>query len=921
MLEFTGAISYEGAEPSDALVLFAKRCAYDARALKTASQLSRIVKAYDHPDGSQVYVLDYEHTWRVHIIPAVSIEEREYAPVDPEDVEGTAPELPIIDFVSGVTASGIIQYKKVDWLFPREMRDYGVNPESTFPMVDLPDAGVSPETAKRWSRTEVGAKIAVPAPLEFLPLGDGMFTPLAQMQVIRPGQFTGAMAPIVQLLLGVGFQFQPTTQERWRRERPDVNTPVHADVSSIEVDDERNLEIRRYDDVPEPSVRPWQAMQLTYDPRWSRTQGVMWGTSNTGKKVPMLVELGQRGISVMELPLDPASKLKKVQEQYEKVYPSLAKYTPFRGQTETLFQALGGFPTGENFPSTTADLNRWARSGRVVRLPDALNPFYSGTSGMCTYHGWAFHPSSPRAAIVGQRMQGLRRLGVCYEVVLNITEKPDTLKVRNPLAESVIAALSLSSETDIYKAHRITEGETEELLGIEDPQARRDRFDELEAASDWQVTYNITMLRSGFIDYSAYQCPRGNDPCRWIPSPHFKYYEPMIGFVVNFNFENEHMSDGDYADGPIFCSYTSSGIDILNYTSGSGRTRTKSEINTRQHCQFTGKWKIGWESWSDGPKGYFYSTKKDFREEVRYGGRYVTEYTGYRDGYADYLTFCDFFGSGGAAWRRYYGHEDYETEEYESEQYYASVMCAAYERSIYFVCCERSVREVGRSRGSTGTRHIGSSGTTAYGDLYHFVFHWTPGCRPNNYDWCFHEPTCRYAVCDVRVNHDPCFGSAAPADPGYQVCPRGGRPMFREPPFVSTMDGETKSGWHAYYSALYNINFSHAPTWSESDPTVWEFEYKVYGMGHDLMNGLEIREVKQKYYERHLVPMFESDISWWQCSVPNFCPTQPYLCAVNHFGKSAIAAQEDARGYKDVHIGAKLKTGFGSISIPFGVVE
>jgi len=911
MAEFTGTISYEGTAPSLELVMYAKRCAYDTRVLKETAQLPRLTKAYEAIDGSQVYVLDYEHVWRVHVVPAISQEDLEHVLPEPYSVYG-APTIPLADFVSGATPSTSYKTQQVHWLYPNELPED--MPESgTYPVAVIPDGGLSPETSKRFSKSEVGFKIAVPPYRPFLS-PDAAMQPVTQLEVIRPGRYTGAMAPMVQLLLGVGYQMKPSAEERWRKEGSNRGA-VAAEPTGWVYDDDEGVGRYEYD-PPESAYKAWGAKQLSYDPRWNRTHGIMWGLSNKGERVPMLVELGQRGVHVMEFPVDPPSKIKEVQEQYEKVHPGLAKYRPFRGGAETLFEAFDGFPTGENFPATNDDMQRWVRSGRVVDLPGELDDFYADTNAVCTYHGWAFHPTAPRAAIVGYRMEAGRKVGVCYEAILEITEKTEQAKVRNPLAETLITALGLTTIVDRCKAERITEAEAEALIAEPD----KDAFDALTATSDWQVSVRLTKVKSGFIDYPAYQCNK-LDPCDIIYSPQFKYMEPLIGEVTNFFFENLDLEPDVESDGPIFVTYTSRGLDILNYAY---EFPSMKQImgSTRAPCQYTGRWISGPESRSSGMKGYFYSSTKDFRKDMSEESSYVTTYTGHRTGYDDFMSFCAFFAMHAMLRRRYWGYQTYEGEIVRSKRHYASIMCAAHERSVYFVCVEDQRQAVQYTSGQTRHEIIGQSGAVSYGHLFQFTAHWTGVCKPKDYPDCTADPVCRLVVCDQKViDPESCFGTAPPSDPGYQVCPERSRLKEDESP-VSTFDGQTTDGYNVYYSAAYNKSYSSpGPAWSETTDPQWEFEWEVYGMGHDLMNGLKLHRVEEIIDDPEAVPIFSSDTQWWKCSVIGMCSSPPYYCAINHYGKPSISAYTDPSMSKVETIGAKLTTAFGPMSIPFGVVE
>ena len=966
MASFNGTISYEGTEPTEAHIQQATRHALDVRMLKEQSGLSRLTKSFDLPDGAQVYVLDYEHVWKVHIVPpeGYAIQGVELPPVGEDFPGGFAG---IAGFISGTTTSGLMDVgREVEWGYP----DFPGAPEGTANHAKIVNGGLTRESAELFTTSEAELKLGVHPWVSFFQLGDEK--PRTQFHFIKPGNYTGAMASIIQLLLGVGRQVKPDYEDRWLERNPretkltlenEMNKfgygGSYSGVSGATGDTDRAI----YDRLESgDKARPYPSqVQISYDPRWNRTHGIMWGKNNNDRDVPILVEVAQRGVRMMPFPVHKLSTTEAARRQYEKVYPALAKYTPFKGGRETLFEAFGGFPTGENIPGAFQQLLRWERAGVVVKAEQGASEFYSGTSAMCTYFGWAFHPSRPRAMNVGWRREGGRKVGVCYEVRLDVREKPDNQKVRNSITHKVIAALQLSDPVDVYKAERLPQDFAEQMVADPDYEV----FEEFEVEPDWLFTCNTVLLRKGFIDYPNIQCPGdgttvndsftwsspmpwftshmlsgafagggGVDPCALIPSPHFKYYEPFLGQVVGFDFSNTALPSNIRSDGPIFCTYTSRGPEILYYSyidPPAGPSRT---YNTRAYCQYTGSWTEGVEPSPPRMLGYFYSTSRDFRKHIAVGGGRHKVVTGHRSGYTDFLSFCGFFAMHGVCSRRYYGYTTWVQEQWTHRDYEASVICASDNRSAFLVCTEARRTGLVKSQGQTKNDHIGNSGYTRVGQIYNFYAHWSSVCRPSNYPHPSSPEVAagRFTIELERPGVHPCFGSARPTDPGYSIYPSHGMGNPSDPSGVttgrdqvSTFDGETHRPWEIIQSAAYNDNRrTVGDSWSESHRPEREFDWAVWGMGLDYMNAVKLDGGKEYFSEDadpQEIPLRATSHNWWQCTVPGECPMPPYWVSANYYGPYAVSTYRNIEMSGIKNIGARLSVPFGPASTPFGVVE
>ena len=905
-MNFDGQVSYDGTEePSDAVMAQALQCAEQVGVMKKHARLPQLTKSFDLPDGTQVYVADLQHVKKLHIVP-------------PEPYESTPPPLPGLEFpemTSPVTIAGVLsggaytgtgEYKPVEWLYrPDSGAVDGQPPEGEDQLTIINDRVTlsrtgTPSPIDLFTIPEASYKLGVPP-------GD-IFEqdPLkveTQLSKVEPGLYTGAMASIVQLMLGVGRIVQPDYEERWQAWRDRRGMPTKS--LEGDVTRRRNGDVTystNIYDLPSTYRARGEEVQIEYDYRFNRTHGIMWGQRTTRpddfqpafpfdvvddrKDEPFLVELGQRGIYAMPFPRDLPSRFHEVQEHYKAVYPGLDKFKPFR-DNESLFEAFGGFPTGESIPKRTDEKQKWVSAGLLIEADEDLSKFYEG-SALCSAHGWSFHPSAPRAINVCYKIEQLRKIGYCYEVKLEIEEKSLGEQVRNPRYDELVAALGLSDPVDRYKALRLTEEDTRTVLNGGD-------FDSVDAVPDWTIKAELAEVRKGIIDYPGLQCPRGDKACLPSGSPKFKFYEPLIGSVIHFTFENDEV-DAARADGPIFATYADGAAEILNFAyHPGGENVEEEEINTRQQCQYTGTWKEGWRRRTSNVVGHFYSSSFDPRERIDQEGYDIRTVTGKKIGWADRMDSCHPFGSDFTVSRVYYGTESWEGERSGGRGLKVAAVCSSNNRSVFFMCVEKNSSSKQEYRGFSGRKGIGSSGTVHYGTLYNFIFHWF-GCGYPLGKSCPGDPFCRFRICNtVTVNPEACMGTDEPGkDIDYMVCcvnngEVGGCYAGSDLVIVSPAGENT-----VIISALVTTAPQAPPAWSETDGKKWEYEYEVRGFGHPLMHNRVIHEDKETFTDSSQLPLYGlSWMEWWNCSIPGMCPSYPWPARTNHYGPEYIETSKE----------------------------
>ncbi len=206
----------------------------------------------------------------------------------------------------------------------------------------------------------------------------------SQYSTLRPSNYTGRMAKLVQVVLGYG------------------RLPNHQ---VIEKDPATRTTVLR------------EGIQLVYDCRFMRSHGVVKGEGD----IDWIVEISAlNGVIAMRLP----------------VYP---KSQALRGSDQTDIAAaaveFAGLPTGQGFPTGKA-LAAGIKSGAILQLLTAeeMEPFYAlqEYSSMC---GWAFNSKGTEAHNTGWRFgdDGMRE-GLHYRVEITIGKLLATVEPNEPIA-------------------------------------------------------------------------------------------------------------------------------------------------------------------------------------------------------------------------------------------------------------------------------------------------------------------------------------------------------------------------------------------------------------------------------------------------------------------------------------------------------
>lgn len=739
--------TYEGDQRLATSALgFAKQCAGQLYAVKRELGVQHLTHAYENSDGVQVYVVDGPHTRKVHIV-APTVTDETAQPI-PSLFEGESQVVGVPDYVSGAVMGDSIVYEEA--VLPG---DGAIAEPNVYPMINR--LLMTERTAERIPLAMARHKLAVQEADSFASSGGVPGAIYSQHRSLRASLYSGAMKPVVQLMLGVGKVRPETYEQRW-----------------VAGDERRSLltteEMENVSGVPAASAYglfdgPMTEQSIPWDYRFNRTHGISWGADG----IAYLIEIGHRGVLVMPFPLDPVSQTEAGRERYRELYPELFEAQWMQNKKEGLMESLKGFPVCASFPPGASGLDALIRAGEVVRAvaQEGLQDFYSKYPFSSVF-GWTFHPDGHEAhnTCYDYGDDGVGR-SYHYCVTLSIgAQQP-----KEPLNEAyeVIAWLGLSGVLS-RKAMRASVSQLRGLLAM-DPGAAHEQLVAMQVSAPFAVSAGLKKIREGkFYHPAALQPPGGG----WTMHPQFKVPEQLYGAgaVISFDFrptKNQTMVPD--CDAPIFVCYDSQGsLCVLNYFYRH-REYAEEQTDTRQDCQYEGSWETSKMLAGERIQGHFYSNNRDPRRETAVNGGTSTVTQGELVGRFPHLGFCAFFAVHSNSRWAYWHSTESVTESHRGHRCTVSVAVPHYQRDIYYMMEYDQRDSVQTVKSYNQPRMSGFGSGVAPGAVYDFIGHWTNVCKPNYDD---NGPI----TCELREYGEPyqttsCwYDSITVDDTPYNVC-------------------------------------------------------------------------------------------------------------------------------------------------------
>jgi hypothetical protein len=455
------------------------------------------------------------------------------------------------------------------------------------------------------------ARLAVlPGPTfeSFTPTG-GPFQ-WSQYTMVRPTLYSGTMRKVVQALLGFGKRTGKITKDGTLSIYDLAKPVLDAQKPGLE----KIVATKWEQEVLGQGLRCW------YDFRFSRTHGI----TKAADGALWLVEISSgRGIVAMPLPL---WTITTKDEFYDKVVAM--------GDTEaqTMLEELGGFPTGEHFPVSSAEFDAYVKAGRIIRLAPVgdLAPFYQNImygSGV----GWAFNEDGSEAHNTAYNYDGGNghQLGVHYACNLQIGASRNT-DAGTSLQQSERAARrrALRQRYGVFRTDnefkdtfeavmwKIDHASDSDLLTMEAAIGNaRERMHELVAMETDAIasgSATVGKMGEGFLWHMA------------IPAnqPQIKFPEPILGHILSHDFRPDDGYSFEARHTPVRCDTTMfvffkghELVPVKYFFDPASKVDTHHEDDFEE-CMYEGAWSsLDQTDVRQIPAG-FYSSEFDDRHEV-----------------------------------------------------------------------------------------------------------------------------------------------------------------------------------------------------------------------------------------------------------------------------------------------------------------
>lgn len=732
------------------------------------------------------------------------------------------------------------------------------------------------------------SEFATPADNEAM--ADGV--QFSQHRRMKPGNYTGYMRTVVQLLLGVGIAQKESYEKRLVQDGkiPKLSLPV---TTVRQLEDMWGLYKKEY----------VEAAWLAYDYRWERTHGLAWGVEGQC----FVIQVGRKGVYAWPFPVDPDSRISEVRDRYELLYPEMFE-PDLSGKG--LFDLLGGFPTWER-PPTTPEIEDLKKAGDIVELlsEEAMSSFY-GKQPMYSNCGWAFAPRQNSAVNTCCAWEGNCKKGYLYRLdfFVGLWQEPEW-------TEETLAIKAKMNSVAQWLKRKIRRLDTYQALSLlstleTNPDQAEDQLRSMEVnapvGSSWAW---LTEMRNGWLYHPSFPAAKG-DLC-FVPTghPQIKFPEEIVGYQTSFSFEpgDRQGWTPKRADGPVWACFVGDQLMVVNYFWEKEDPPKLEPIDTRQPCQYTGQWETRTEAVTVNA-GHFTSQFFDLRRTISTGHR-STVTRGASAGSQDYCEFSAFFGTCCNIRQYKFFTKDTTSKSHGGATWWSGLAVPFGDRSIIYAATMAEERGVSTIRTVSAPYSGGSTGVTLYGYVYDWVFHWSSASCPA-------DKGPRVGPCLLSPMGPPdvvptCF-AGAPEFPEYRAC---------DDPLCHAYSGNVCPNYLIKYSFAFNDSVPKTTGYELIEQPVNRFvwEIKLFGDTHlhgcTLLKGAEAAE----NMERYDTPMSE----WWWlsspvCNPPRYCR---FDVSVNRWGRPLINYHDQVDPMEVLHDGAPEDMHIGPGATFFGYVS
>ncbi len=525
---------------------------------------------------------------------------------------------PLLDFLSGIMIDGYIKKGTPATPTTPAVPDKTRTFYSTIPCFELHKLDTEHEDGELTVAPYGGEEVARFAVTPWTAFGElqtpeGWPFPFSQYTKLKAGMFSGRMRDVVQVLFGFGKLREHSIYD-------DVEPLMESEIDP----DAEVPELSKYQQLVKDN-----GVQVMYDYRSPRTDGI----SNDQNGRPWVVQIGiTRGVIAMPMPIVEITKDPKFLQKIE---------TLGDDDAHRVMDDMGGFPSGETFPTATEEFDAYVRAGRIIRLATvaSLNAFYN-KSPYSQSMGWAFNRSGTEAHNTCYEYDP-DHMQTGYHFAMNINiDANDNPRTEGMLAKEVILREMLGFARDqiyLYEPALFKVGQLDDTAlnvwitafgGAANDDARNAVFASFNALV-------VDPLAVGSAPLSLSESGRLYAP--GVITPQIKFPEYTLGYLLSHNLNpdsNAHivppLCDTTmhvfFKDDELkWCKYYR---DPLAYDSSLDTT-----IDTTEECEYAGEWELETTSGGKAIPAMFYTNDFDDRHVV-HENRSYTKLRGVDCGYS-----------------------------------------------------------------------------------------------------------------------------------------------------------------------------------------------------------------------------------------------------------------------------------------------
>lgn len=597
-----------------------ERLARSLTNFKDVSQLDSLKRVMDLSDGRVAVAMDMGGTFRVVVM------ERHEAPG--QDTGGLATtSIPML-------YSGVITKAQV-----REDEGVGIKltEQARLRLAGYKGENIPPKDVElQRFRIEYEQRFRY-----FEPTMTGIFT-FTQYVMQRPTWYSGAMAEVMQIVGGFGRQDLDELPDK-DIERASMTIPEQY-MRRIR-QDLLNMRLPGYTGMPD------RMGQFRYDYKHSLCNGVSFDSSGA----PWLLQVSQKGVYAMPLPVIPATTSIAFREYVEEV-----------GDDELLMvlDRFGGIPSGETMPQDEQGFEAWRRAGVIIKVCDAADfydyqPYYAAC-------GWSFNSRGSEAfnTCWEYGSSGLMQ-GYAYKMKLSLGpaeargwERLDWEFDDQRQAErmdrylsSIYSALPQDSARSDAIKYKLRRHSVQQILSRASDSDGSDveYWDRLEMDPIASHSGSVSRVSSGPIYHGLWMYPQSQGRLKF-PELTGKGCESFV--MVSPDYRGPAVR----CDTIVFGAYVGDALKVIKYFTDE-REFYRKEESTFEDIMIVGQWEKTVTTGATGLMGNFYTTDFDDRSEappVTTNTNVVGSDLGY--GNPAYHTPPILFQVGGVSRSRYYKH-------------------------------------------------------------------------------------------------------------------------------------------------------------------------------------------------------------------------------------------------------------------------